>query len=478
MTTQTGMGVRTLHPEYIANAPRWKLVRSVLASDCKSYLRNVGASETDPVFAAQRQSDYSDGAILYNFTKRTLSGMVGAVMRKHPEIMLTSKTEYLLDNCDGSGTSLEMQAQYVLMEVDAIGKVGLLEDAPQTSAASKADQNAGKLNPRILVYTAENIINWRYETFGSTRELSMVVLREQYQYQESGNEFEWKSAYQYRVLEIIEGAYRQRLIKHNDGGSQIGEEEVFEPTMNGKRMTKIPFQLIESDDGLPPLEALATINVGHYRNSADVEQSAFICGQPTLMVYPGKMTTKQFNEANPHGIRLGSVMGHNLGEGGGAELLQAQESNLSLKLMEQKEEQAVKAGAQLITPSAQITAESARLQRGADTSIMATIAMNVSKGYEKAIGICAEMVNDSGDIVFELNMEFFLAQMTAQDRAAWMMDINAGLMPVRAMYAAYRSAGITNWTDEEIEEGLIKQPPQPAPKLNVNVSGEIPQSPN
>ena len=84
----------------------------------------------------------------------------------------------------------------------------------------------------------------------------------------------------------------------------------------------------------------------------------------------------------------------------------------------------------------------------------------------------------TGEVVFELNTEMFMQQLTAQDRVQWIADINAGLMPMRAYYAALRAAGTTNWTDEEIEDELIKQPPPPAPAMATTVTGEIPQAPD
>ena len=197
------------------------------------------------------------------------------------------------------------------------------------------------------------------------------------------------------------------------------------------------------------------------------------------MLYPGEnMDPKTFQELNPSGIRIGSRTGHNLGAGGAAELIQAQESNLAKSLMADKENQAVMIGAQLITPTIQVTAEAARLQRGADTSIMATVANNVSMAYEQAIKWCGELLNTASEVVFELNTEFFLQQLTAQDRAAWIADINAGLLPARSYYAALRASGATNWTDEEIEDEMERQPPAQAPTLNTQVTGEIPQAPD
>jgi len=477
-------GVQTTHREYNAMLPKWEKIRAVLSANCKSYLRNVGMSEADPTYAAARQADYEDGAIFYNFTKRTLAGMIGAVMRKPVEVELPAGLEYLLENADGAGIGIEQQAQDTLGEIDSLGRGGLLVDAPETSAATKAEQNAGRLNPRIVFYAAENIVNWRKETRGSTQVVTRVVLIEPYEYLVAEDEFATLLGKQYRVLEIVEGFYRQRLFKFDAAGSATGDIEIIEPRIGGMRIDYIPFTFIGADNNdstvdTPPLDTLADINIGHYRNSADVEESAFICSQPTLMVYPGQnMNANQFKESNPNGIRIGSRTGHNLGNGGGAELLQADPSNLARELMKDKEEQAVKVGAQLITPTVQITAEAARIQRGADTSIMATIAGNVSEAYRKAIMWCGDMLGiDAGEAVFELNQEFFLLPMTAQDRAQWIADINAGLLPARAYYAAARSAGVTNWTDEEIETELERVPPPPPPVMNTQVVGDIPEAP-
>ena len=487
MTIQTAaIGVKSQHREYIANFPRWKKIRDVLGANCKSYLRDVGSSEPDKEYGAQRQKDYADGAVFYNFTKRTLSGMVGAVMRKPPEVKLPSGVEYLLDNCDGAGIGLVQQSQDALKEIDSMGRGGLLSDGSIVDGMSMADQNSGLLNARIQFYPAESIIDWQEDVIGSAKILTQVRLREVYEYKSENDEFTTLIGERIRVIELVDRKYQQRVFTFDNTGSQLGDVKVIEPRF-GKNKTPInyiPFTFIGSDNNdssvdAPPLETLADINIGHYRNSADVEESSFITSQPTLMVYPGQnMNASQFAEANPNGIRLGSRMGHNLGSGGGSELLQAAESNLALSLMEKKENQAVMAGAQLITPTIQVTAEAARLQRGADTSIMVTIAQNVSQAYEKAIAWCCEFMGVTGEVVFELNTEMFMQQLTAQDRAQWIADINAGLMPMRAYYAAMRAAGATNWTDEEIEEELQRQPPPAAPAMTTAVTGEIPPAPD
>ncbi|ASZ77973.1 putative structural protein, partial [Salmonella phage ST3] len=405
------------------------------------------------------------------------------VMRKEPEINIPKELEYLLKNADGSGVGLIQHAQDTLMEIDSVGRGGLLVDAPETGAATAAEQNAGLLNPTIAFYTTENIVNWRLTRVGSVNRVTMVVLRETWEYNEPGNEFETKYGEQYRVLDIdSDGNYRQRLFRFDaEGGAQEDVVEIY-PDLGESLRGVIPFTFIGAtnndatiDDA--PLLPLAELNIGHYRNSADNEESSFVVGQPTLFIYPGEnLTPQSFKEANPNGIKFGSRCGHNLGYGGSAQLIQAGENNLARQNMLDKEQQAIQIGAQLITPSQQITAESARIQRGADTSVMATIARNVSQAYTDALRWVAMMLGKPEDteVEFQLNMDFFLQPMTAQDRAAWMADINAGLLPATAYYAALRRAGVTDWTDEDILNA-IEDAPLPSGAVT-QVAGEIPQA--
>lgn len=475
-----GAGVKTRHRTYDQAFAIWQKVRHAVAGDLITYLRNVGANEPDKTYGNARQKEYEQGAICYNFTKRTLDGMVGSVMRKEPEQTLPAQLEYLLTDADGSGVGLWQQAQDTLKELDSVGRGGLLVDAPNSTAATMAEQNAGLLNPVLAYYTAENIINWRTERVGSVNRVVMVVLREQYEYRSGQDEFSYLCGEQYRVLDIYEGQYRQRLYKFNQKGAleDGGVVEIF-PKLGAIEQGVVPFTFIGAtnndhtiDDA--PLLPLAELNIGHFRNSADNEESSFVVGQPTLFIAPGEsMSLQVFQEANPNGVKMGSRTGHNIGTGGNAFLVQAEANNLAKENMLQKETQAIQIGAQLITPSQQITAESARLQRGADTSVMSTIANNVSSAYTQALKWVAAMMAASDDsIEFKLNTDFFLQPMTAQDRAAWMADINAGLLPATAYYAALRRAGVTEWTDKSIQDAIADQPPPSA----TTVTGDIPAS--
>lgn len=485
ITAGAGQNVKTVHREYRAYFPKWEKVRHAIAGDLKRYLRNVGKNESGKAYGELRQREYEEGAICYNFTKRTLSGMVGSVMRKDPEQTIPKELEYLKDNCDGSGVGLWQHAQDTLMEVDSIGRGGLLVDAPPTGAATMAEQNEGLLNPVIVFYTAENIINWRLTRVGSVNRVSLIVLREVWEYSSAGDEFDIQYGEQYRVLDIdSNNNYRQRLYKFKAEGGDAEPVETIYPQLGDNLKGVIPFTFIGAtnndhtpDD--PPMLPLAELNIGHFRNSADNEESSFVVGQPTLFISPGEnFSLKEFREDNPNGVKMGSRTGYNIGAGGTAQLIQAQENNLAKQNMLDKEQQAVQIGAQLITPTVQVTAEAARIQRGADTSVMATIARNVSQAYTSALKWVADMLNvDGSEIEFKLNMEFFLKSMTAQDRAAWIADINAGLLPATAYYEALREAGVTNWTNEQIQDAIADQPIA-SRGVASTVTGDIPSAAN
>lgn len=471
--------VKNPNAEYMANVGKWRKVRDAVSGNMKHYLRNVGATEADKKYGEQRQREYEDGAIVYNFTRRTLAGMVGSVMRKDPEQTFPKEMDYLKENADGSGVGLWQHAQDTLMEIDAVGRGGLLVDAPAVSAATMAEQNAGQLNPVIAFYTAENIISWRLKRVGSINKVVMLVLRETYEYVDEADEFTTYIAQQYRVLDIDEnGNYRQRLYRFDRTDSLVGEVENFYPQLRNVPKGEIPFTFVGSsnndatvDD--PPLLPLAELNIGHYRNSADNEENLFVVSQAMLIVAPSeKFNPEQWEAANPNGVKFGARRGVNVGPGGDAKLIQAAATNALDTALTKKEQQAIQIGAQLITPTQQITAESARLQRGADTSVMATIARNVSKAYEDCLKWVAQMMGlpDKG-IEFKLNMEFFLQPMTAQDRQQWAADVQAGNMPLEAYWAAMRKSGVTDWTDADIKEG-IENAPIPAPVTPV--TGEIP----
>src|SRR5690606_9759514 len=116
--------------------------------------------------------------------------------------------------------------------------------------------------------------------------LTLVVLVETYT--EETDVFETKEGIQYRELRIENGVYKVQLWRAKDANSSdfVEYEEPYYPKDGaGNSLTEIPFTFIGSKNNepsidSPPMYDMADINVAHYRNSADYEESVFVVGQP------------------------------------------------------------------------------------------------------------------------------------------------------------------------------------------------------
>lgn len=446
------MSVSSQHPQYTKHSPRWDRVRSVIDSDVQKFIKQIDPN--DPARTAQYQGD----AILTNFTLRTRNALVGSVYRLPAEVVLPSELEYLLKDATGDMLTLEQLSQSLTADTIEVGRVGLLVDYPTTQdGLTEAQVEELALSARIKPYSAESIVNWAVEQVGSTARVSMVVLQEDVmQLGEDG--FTWEDTIQYRVLRLIDGVYNQIVM--NDEGDIVS---VAEPRQaDGSTFDYIPFIFIGSENNDPsvdsaPLYDMSNINIGHLKNSADYEESVHITGQPTLMM-SSAFSADDFAEANPNGVKIGARAGHNLGQGGGAQLLQANPNQLADQAMLRKEQQAVMTGARLIMPQSGVeTAEAARIRNSSENSVLSILVNNVEDGIRMALEICtAFMGGNPEEVVYELNKQFYDHKVDPQELMAMIQLWDRQVIATKDLRSNIRRAGIVNAerTDEDIDEDL------------------------
>lgn len=446
------MPVNTLHKDYQAHEKKAQRVRDAVAgTDAikgkgETYLRNPDPEDK------KRFDEYRDGAQWLGVTKRTHDWMQGAMFRKTPEVKLPSAIDYLEDDADGTGQSLAQFSRLVTSKTIVSGRHGLLVEYPPAQPGMTREQTAN-LRATFKTYTADSIINWR--RVGG--KLALVVLRETYE--KPVDEFSAESAEQFRVLSLdANGFYLQRLFRN---GSEVTEYRA-EPRMaNGRRWEEIPFQFVgtinndENPDN-PLLLDLADVNIGHYRNSADVEESAFVVSQPMFHIDTGETSAEDWVKLNPNGITVGSRRGIQT-QKGKAEVVQAEERNLSLKLMEHKEAQMLAIGARLIEQKGgNETAEAVKARSGAETANLSTVADNVSDAIENCLEWAHRFMTSrplSDEIVFRINQEFYDKTADPQEIMARIAELDRGLI-AKKDYRDWRrkTGGIEpERTDEDID---------------------------
>ena len=403
------------------------------------YLPDPSPKSEDNDVRIARYNDYVTRAVFYNVTKRTIKAMTGAVFSKYPTFTLNELSELETD-VNGGGQSLVQQSRDALTNCLMQGRGGLLADMPvNTDGMSKAAMASGGVRPVIIHYDSESIINWRYRKVGGILKCCLVVLSESYVTEDDG--YEQKMGRQLLVLRLNElDEAESEILRKNKQGDWISEGINSITDNSGKPLVDLPFYPygsvnndLELDDS--PMADLSYINIAHLRDSANYEEQNFISAQPTLVV--SGLTEQWVGEVLKDGIAIGSRSGLLLPVGGNATMIQAQANGALFEAMQHKEAQMVSLGAKLVQDSKQTkTATQSSAETAEDTSLLASLAGNVSDAFTKAIKCCARFMGYADDdLVYTLNTQFGFSKLDAQQQAQLVANWQGGAITFSEMRA-------------------------------------------
>lgn len=452
------MPVSTKHPQFEAYSGVWEKTRDAvrgsvaIKSKKAKYLPVPDADENAKGQDSVRYKQYIKRAVFTNYTGRTKNALVGAAFRKKPIIELPTGIDYLIEDATGDGLSLEQLAKDELSNLLETGRGFFLVDYPQAEDGLSAEDVARlDLRAAIIPYAAEAVINWKTETVAGRRLLTLVVLEESYL--EASDEFGHESKTQQRVLRLRDGVYTQQVYRDEE---PYGEE--FAPRQgNGQVWDFIPGVFVGSknndstiDDA--PLSDIADVNIAHYCNSADYEESCFITGQPTLFITTS-LTGEQWTALNPNGIKIGSRAGHVLGESGSATLLQADPNSLVLEAMKQKENQMVAIGARIITDrGSNETAEGARIRFASENSVLGDIVGNLSEALETCVYWCGLFMGvPSEGVKVEISREFYDKSVDPQLIMSMVTLLDRQIISDQDIFDRLKSGGLID-SDRTLED--------------------------
>tara|TARA_B110000285_G_scaffold70325_1_gene80952 strand:+ start:1095 stop:2492 length:1398 start_codon:yes stop_codon:yes gene_type:complete len=456
------MTVETKNPEYEMYLPVWEKTRdsvkgSVSVKDKRqTYLPVPDTESNDDRVGSEsmRYRQYLKRALFTNFTGRTKNALVGAAFRKMPVLELPTGLDYLLEDATGDGLGLVQMAKDELSNLLETGRTFFLVDYPQAEdGLSAEDVTMLDLRASIVPYTAEQVINWRTEAVGGRKLLTLCVISEPYK--DGGDEFSHDTEIQYRVLRLNEDGYSQQI--YRDGVPY--SEEVYPKRADGSTWDIIPGMFVGSknndatvDDA--PLSDIADVNIAHYRNSADYEESCFLTGQPTLFI-THSLSMEQWLDYNPAGIKLGSRAGHVLGETGSATLVQADPNNLVLEAMRAKENAMIAIGARIVTDrGGNETAEGARIRFASENSVLGDIVHNLSQAIQQCLVWCGEFMGVGEVAEFDINREFYDKSVDPQLLMSMITLLDRQIISDQDIFDRLKAGGIID-ADRNLED--IKQ---------------------
>jgi hypothetical protein len=356
----------------------------------------------------------------------------------------------MIDDATGHGVPLDEFSRAVVSEMLLTHRAGILVDYPETSEGplTRAEVAAAQLRANLLLYPAESIINWRMTKIGGVMKWSLIVLVE-YVEAVDPDGFGSTTDKQYRVLRLENGNYIQEIYD-----SEERLINVIEPRDGfGDPWKEIPFAFAPA--GQSPLLDIAEVNLAHYRNSAEFEDSCYLAGQPTP--YFSGLSMSWVKEQMKGGVMLGSRTAVLLPVGAAAGLLQANPNPLAQVGMQDKENQLMKIGARIIQDArGNETENAARMRFAGQTSPLSVIVAQAETLIEKALAWAAQYMGTSDAGEFDLNKEFYESRLDPQEVSASMMLLDRGIIATTDVRAMMRENGTldANRTDDEIDADL------------------------
>lgn len=461
--------------------PQYYLIRDCLGGETTiKDARDKYLPKPDPTDTSaenkERYKAYLRRAVFYNVTRRTLSGLIGQVFMRDPIVKLPPAMDSVQKDTTGTGVDLTQQAKKSLSLTLAYSRSGLLVDYPETNGVvTKAQIESGEIRPTISSYSPQEIINWRVLEKGAREILSLVVLAETFPLADDGFEIKQKGQFRVLRLDAITGNYVIEIwrepIPNDADGTAIPKgnfvvHSIINPTgFDGLPLKEIPFSFIgsENNDSYPDnpnMYDLASINVAHYRNSADYEEACYMLGQPTVVMTG--LTEEWLNNVLKNKVNFGSRGGIPLPTGATAELLQAKENTMMKEAMETKERQMVALGAKLVEQKqVQRTAFETKVEATSEGSILSSTTKNVASAYLWALKWCARLMGqDENAVEFELNTDFDIARMTPEEVKQTILNWQSGAITFGEMRDVLRKAGQATVDDAiakaEIEADTVK----------------------
>lgn len=405
------MGVTNHHILYEKRKRQWTVIRDCIEGEDAIKGKGEIYLPRAKGYDLRRYEAYKLRAEWVNYTRRVLTGLHGLVFRKSPTLTCPDKLKYISDNCDRKGTSLYRFASETFKDSLPVTHGGLLVDMPcAESVTTVLDAENKKISPYIKYYRAENIINWKFDIVNGVEQLCMVVLEEEYEAEDQIDEFSHDIKLQYRVLDIFEGKYRQRVFRSEGKKSDNYTSVEIPITINGQHLDYIPFfPLFETEPGTPFMLDLARANISHYRKSADYENGVHLTTIPTAYVTGHEQTTYEDDSKEEIGLgedvflfipeadaKVGTLCFAGEGLSHSEKALETSASNMAIL------------GSRLVVTEkgTSESADSAKIHRAGENASLADLANMVADAFTKALRTIGKWIGVEGEIKFELCTDY------------------------------------------------------------------------
>lgn len=458
------MPIDSEHKEYKEYAPIWKRIKDI--TDLKNldeYLLELNPQDQSEENRI-RNKQYKERAVFYPIAQRMANGMQSLLFAKEPELTVNPALEYLSDNADGYGNSVYQQSQQVAFDVIRMSRAGLYVSFPVTDGGvSVADMESGNVFATIHRFSPLQIINWSKTNIGSKSVLSRVIIRDMDEvFDDDPYEPEHKEIIKELSLEsgVVFGERTWRKVRNKDREDWEPGEWNFPIDGNGNFLNEIPFFFVGAINNDPKVDqplltGMVNMNVGHYRNSADYEDSVWFSGQAQPWMSGVTQTHLDLMKENKMYVGSRSMLGVPSGEQFG--FASAPPNPLVGEAMKRKEELMIAMGAKLITQSGRERREVEVLgEQQTQHSNLSMISQNLSEAYTKAIEVCARFMRaETDELSYTTTTDFAFHKWSSDQLREMVSGFVSGAIPAVDYHNWLKKNELTD-RDKTLEEFMAE----------------------
>ena len=437
------MSIAYKHKQYEENEETWRLVDEICeGEDVVKYLIEINKDDETPRNVERNRAYKERGK--YTFRRiagGTSDGLLSLMFSKEPDIVLPAALEYMTDDVDGAGVSIFQQSQEVAEDLIRVARCGLYVSYPATDGPqSVADMASGQYRATIQEIDALQITNWRYRKVGAKYLLELVVIEECVEeVQEDGYEVE--DIEQYRELYLDDnGIFNIQLWRQDpkDKKKWLPYGSPMQPTDGfGRPWDVIPFAFVGAQSNTADVDrslmaSIARLNVAHFRNCADYQDSVWFVGQAQPWMSGVTQTHIDLMKENEMYVGSREVLGVPSGE---------QESIDSLV------DDMIGLGARYLKPGTVAkTATQSENEAAIQHSALALISMNVGEAYTLCLQWALRWMRATGEASYQPKTDFLDAATDAQTLTAVMTGYMQNTLPISDYFRWMKKHG---FVDEE-----------------------------
>lgn len=436
------------------------------------YLPHPSSLDKTSPSAKMRYQQYIAGAEYDEIPSQTLKALIGKMELESAEIEAPDRLEYLLEDADGDGMSVDAMMSQTAQNILAVKWHVLVADYQGLSdlpieEVTIADLKALKPRATIKQYNRDSVVYWHFERIGGKMQLSYIM------FYERGTLFDPNAIVQKKIESFLvlaldeEGNYYQQKYLFGTDGLQKGERSYI--SVGGQPLKWLPVQIVCDEAlqaGMLPqemgyLSGIVDLTLARYQVSAEYKEAMRMLPPTTNFYGINAMDWEQFQEINGRDYVATGAGAVNIFPGTATgELLSA---NIALEGYERyfKDNEAKLRALGAVFPadlSGNRTATEVQTYSEEQSSRLVGLANQLEAAFERILQYCGmfeglwsqDMVEQNDQVTISLKKDFSQTRISAQDVQQIRENYAIGLIDRQEAVDQLSQGGWTVATAEEL----------------------------